>query len=188
MTTDAGQPTRWCAITGAPSSGKTSVIDELAARGYLVHAEVARALISRDLAEGKSLSEIRDRDHVQELQRRILAGKLKAERALDPSAAVFLDRGLPDSVTYFRLADLDPAPAIDASKIFRYRAVFLMDRLPLVKDGVRTEDERQARVIESMIADDYISLGYRPVRVPVFSISARADFILEQLGLPPRAT
>ena len=179
--------TEWCAITGAPSSGKTSVIEELARRGHAVQGEVARELIQTDLKAGKSLSEIRDKDHVQQLQRRILDVKLARERELDPKRLVFMDRGLPDSIAYFRLAGLDPSPAVEASKIFRYRAVFLLERLPLVKDGVRTEDDRQAAAIENMIVADYGSLGYDITRVPVLGIAPRADFILQKLGDKSRA-
>ena len=144
--------TNWCAITGAPSSGKTSVIEELAHRGYAIQNEVARELIEEALRRGKTLAQVRDTDHVQNLQRRILKLKIAREKGLNRDARVFTDRGTPDSIAYFRLAKMDPSPAIEASKIFRYRAVFLFDRLPaFVHDDVRTESEQQAREIEQML-------------------------------------
>jgi len=154
----------------------------MAHRGYAVQNEVARELIETALRHGKTLTEIRDRAHVQELQRRIIRLKLAREKGLHPETLVFSDRGTPDSMAYYRLAELDPADAIAASKIFKYRAVFLFDRLKLVHDDVRTEDDAQAVAIEKMIITDYESLGYSPVRVPVLTIAARADFILNHLG------
>ncbi|MEZ0224702.1 MAG: AAA family ATPase [Alphaproteobacteria bacterium] len=175
--------TNWCAITGAPSSGKTSVIEELAHRGYAIQNEVARELIADALRQGKTLAEVRDADHVQDLQRRILKLKLAREKGLDRDALVFTDRGTPDSIAYFRLAKMDTTAAIEASKIFRYRAVFLFDRLPqFSKDGVRTESEQQAKEIERMLIEDYTALGYEVTRVPVIPVAARADFILQKLS------
>jgi predicted ATPase len=176
--------TNWCAITGAPSSGKTSVIEELAHRGYAIQNEVARELIEEALRRGKTLAQVRDIAHAQELQRRILKLKVAREKGLDRNTLIFTDRGTPDSITYFRIAKMDAQPAIEASKIFRYKAVFLFERLPaFVHDDVRTESEQQAREIEGMLLEDYGALGYEVVRVPVLPIPERADFILAHLGV-----
>ncbi len=176
--------TNWCVFTGAPSSGKTSVLEELAHRGYAVQVEVARELIETALRQGMSLFEIRDKAHVQDLQRRIVALKLAREKGLHPETLIFSDRGTPDSIAYYRAAGIDTAPAIAASQIFQYRAVFLFERLPLVKDDVRTETDAQAAALEQAIINDYEGLGYSLTRVPVMPIAARADFILQQLGNP----
>lgn len=182
MTAGFEQDTNWCVITGAPSSGKTSVVVELARRGYAIQDEVARELIEAAMRSGESLEDIRGAGHAKYFQRHILVLKQAREKALDPQARVFMDRGMPDSITYYRLAGLDPALAVAASRRFRYRAVFMLDRLPLVKDGVRTETEAQAAAIGQALEEDYKGLGYVPVHVPVLSIQARADFILSSLA------
>ncbi len=174
--------TNWCVVTGAPSSGKTSVVEELAHRGHAIQAEVARELIEECLRRGKSLAEIRDQpDGIRLLQRRILELKLAREMALDPETLVFMDRGMPDSITYFRLAGLDTLEAAASSRLFRYRAVFIFERLPIKKDGIRTESESDAAKIDILLEEDYRSLGYHPIRVPVLPIAERADFILQHL-------
>jgi predicted ATPase len=174
--------TNWVVITGAPSSGKTSVIDELAKRGYPIQSEIARELIEECLRHGMTLAEVRGVDYVKELQEKILRFKLGRERALDKSTLVFADRGTPDSIVYFALAGLDVKRAIEASQIFRYRAVFMLDRLPLVKDGVRSENDAAAAKIGRAIEEAYENLGYKLTRVPVLPIEKRADFILNALG------
>ncbi len=178
------QDTNWCVITGAPSSGKTSVIDELAKRGYPVQTEVARELIEEALRHGMTLAEVRGKGYIQEFQQKILRFKLGRERALDTTKLVFNDRGTPDSIVYFRLAGLAVDDAVKASMVYRYKAVFMLDRLPLVKDGVRSEDDAQAEKIGGMIAEAYTALGYEMIYVPVLPILARADFILQKLGMP----
>lgn len=176
--------TNWVAITGAPSSGKTSVIEELARRGFATQGEVARELIEALLKDGKTISEIRQNpENAKELQRRIIDLKFTREKALDPERTVFMDRGMADSVTYFRIAGLDTQEAERMSRIFHYRAVFLFDRLPLVKDSARIESEIEAVRIDKMLAEDYKALGYELIRVPVMPVMARADFILRNLNI-----
>lgn len=174
--------TNWIAITGAPSSGKTSVIDVLAAQGYAVQPEVARDLIEKMLKAGLTLAQIRETARVAQLQRDILAAKMAWEETQDPQATVFMDRGVPDSMAYFRLAGLDPEIPRRAALRYRYRAVFIFDPLPVVHDGVRNEDEATAASLGRMFHDDYVALGYSPVIVPVLPIAARADFILRHLS------
>ncbi|MBU6475290.1 MAG: ATP-binding protein [Alphaproteobacteria bacterium] len=178
-TLDFKYKTNWCVITGAPSSGKTSVIDALKARGFAVENEVARELIELALRGGRDLRDVRG--DVADLQRGILEVALAREMELDPHATVFLDRGIPDSLTYLRLAGLDVFAAAAVARLFRYRAVFIFDRLPVVQDNVRTEDAALAEKIDKMLEEDYRSAGYAPVRVPVMPVAARADFILERL-------
>jgi predicted ATPase len=173
--------TNWCVITGAPSSGKTSVINVLRDRGFKVQDEAARDIIEEGLAEGKTLAEIRA--DAKTLQRKILARKIAQEKALNPADLVFMDRGMPDSLSYYRLASMEEGEPRKASAHFRYRAVFLFDRLPLVKDDVRSEDDATADKIDHMLEADYRDIGYVPVRVPVFTVTERADFILKSLGL-----
>jgi len=174
--------TNWCIITGAPSSGKTSVIEELAKRGYPIQTEVARELIEECIRHGLTLQEVRSEGHVKELQQKILRFKAGREMAMDVEKIIFCDRGTPDSIVYFRLAGLDVEEAVKASRVYHYRAVFMLDRLPVVKDGVRVESDSQAEDIGRMIEEAYQGLGYELTRVPVMPIGARADFILQKLG------
>ena len=171
--------TNWCVITGAPSSGKTSVIEELIRRGYKTEPEVARDLIEDCLMRGEKIEQVREKN--EWLQKEILRLKLAREESQDPEQLVFLDRGIPDSLTYFRIAGLDLTAAKAASCKFHYRCIFIFDRLSLVQDGIRTESDEIARQIDISLEQDYRELGYSPVRVPILSIKARADFILRFL-------
>lgn len=181
------QDTNWVVITGAPSSGKTSVVNELRKRGYPVEEEVARELIELGLQRGCTLDDIRG--DAPDLQRHILGTAFAREEALKTSTLTFLDRGLPDSITYCRLAGIETEPARFLSQGFRYRAVFIFERLPLEKDGVRLEDDALATRIDRELEEDYRALGYDPIRVPVMPIADRADFILKTLDAqaPPLA-
>lgn len=173
--------TNWIVITGAPSSGKTSVIEFLENLGYRYMPETARAYLERELAKGRSLSDIKSSQ--KEFQQDLLREKIEMESRLPPDEMVFLDRAIPDSISYYRANGLDPREAMEASKKFRYRKVFIFDRLPFKYDGVRVDNEEIAEKLDHLLEADYRLMGYEPVRVPVMSIEARVDFILRKLEL-----
>jgi predicted ATPase len=171
--------TRWHIITGAPCSGKTSVIRELERQGYSVVHEAARAYIDQQLAAGYRLEQIKA-DKLA-FESHILEKKLRIEASLPPDEAIFFDRGTPDSIAYFKLAGLDTTYPLDKSKGIRYRRVFFFERLLFLNDPVRAEDENTAQQLDTLIQESYRMLGYKIVRVPVLSIQKRVDYILNRL-------
>jgi predicted ATPase len=171
--------TNWGVITGAPCSGKTSVICELERRGFRVKHEVARALIDAALARGHSLKEIRADEAA--FESRILSCKVEIESRLPPEPLIFLDRAIPDSIAYFRSAHLDTTLPMAKSHLFRYRKVFFFDRLRIEKDAVRIEDEAAAERLERLLWESYRNLGYAIIRVPVMPVKERTEWVLSRL-------
>ena len=171
--------TNWYVITGAPCSGKTAVINELERRGYRVIHEVARAYIDEQLAKGLRLDQIKA-DELR-FENHILKEKVRIESMLAENETIFFDRGVPDSIAYFNLTGLDPAEPVNRSKLVRYRKVFLLERLVFSKDRVRSEDEKTAVRLNLLIEESYRMLGYDIVPVPLLSIEARTDFILDRI-------
>ncbi len=166
----------WYVITGAPCSGKTSVIMRLAQMGYQTVAEAARGYIDEELRKGATLSDIK-RDMLA-FEEEILRRKQAVEGRLSPGDRVFFDRGIPDSVAYYRQEGLDDTRPLEACSARRYAGVFLLDRLRFEKDRVRTEDECVAGDLEARIIDVYRELGYDIVRVPVMPVASRVGLIL----------
>ena len=78
----------WHIITGAPCSGKTTVIKEIEQRGIRVVHEVARAYIDRQLGKGLRLDQIKA-DMLQ-FERHILYAKIRIEDSLPGIEPVFL--------------------------------------------------------------------------------------------------
>ncbi|MGD2270731.1 MAG: ATP-binding protein [Desulfobacterales bacterium] len=173
------QPTNWYVITGAPCSGKTSVIRELEKRGYRVIHEVARAYIDQELAKGKTLKELKA--DVLSFERLILSRKIQIEASLPEDDIIFFDRAVPDSIAYFKLEGLDAQEPFEKSTHCCYKKVFLLDPLVFQKDPVRSENEAVAGELARLIESSYRMLGYQIVHVPVFSIEDRTEFILERM-------
>jgi predicted ATPase len=171
------RPTRWTVITGAPCSGKTTVIRRLAESGFRVVDEVARSIIDGQMARGASLAQIKsDPDR---FENGILERKLAIEADLPEGEEIFLDRGIPDSIAYFQIEGLDPAAPTAASRIRRYRRVWFFERLWCAPDRVRGEDDAVAGRIERLLLAAYRQVGYRVTWSPVCPVAERVDRILK---------
>jgi len=172
--------TNWHVITGASCSGKTTLIDLLADKGFQTFPEVGRQYFKREFAKGRTIDEIRvDRPT---LTRQIYDLWIKLLRGLQAAEVTFLDRGIPDGLTFFRTAGMDPNEILPDCFKHRFASVFLLDRLPYQQDEVRAGDDETATFFESWTLRDYVALGYNVVNVPVMPPEERLAFILETLS------
>ncbi len=171
--------TKWCVITGTVSSGKTSVINELAKRGFPTQIETARSVIEGYLNTGKTLQDVRDNQ--LELQTKIMDAIAERENNLDNDKFIFLDRGMPDNIGYFKFSNLDDTEVTSKSYIYKYDKIFFFERLPLEEDGLRREDEEIAKEMERLHIEDYKAIGYNLIHVPVMPIQDRVEFILDNI-------
>ena len=169
----------WHVLTGGPSSGKTTTVNLLHARGYATTMEYARHYIDLQRISGRSIRQIRDRQ--AQFQRAVVAMQIQQERDLDPAQTVFLDRALPDSLAYYRFLGIDPDPALrDAVTQARYATVFLLDLLPLAPDYARTEDAAAQQRLHELIGQVYRELPFPVVTVPALPPDERVQFILDR--------
>jgi len=178
-----GQDSKFVVATGGPISGKTSVLDAL---GVPYEPEVARVYIERELAAGRTKNQIRVDEGA--FQKGLVDTKLEIELDRPKDRPWFFDRAMPDSITYYRAAGLDPSPILDDCKRIQYAAVLQFDLLPdenvatvLEADPVRTEDPETRRLLDEYLERDYAALGYEVLRVPVMSVPERKAFVIESL-------
>jgi predicted ATPase len=176
LATPFGIQTNWHVITGAPCSGKTTLIDQLADRGFRTVPETARLYFEREMAGGRSVDEVRK--NARTVERGLIDMQLRFEREIRAIEVVFLDRGLPDSLTFCRIAGLNPNEILSECFRHRYASVFVLDRIPIQQDGIRIEDDAIAGLLDEWLARDYGALGYRVMRVPVLSPKERLEFVL----------
>lgn len=174
----------WCVITGGPSSGKSTVIRLLKDMGFETTIELARHYIDLQRMNGRSTEEIRANQ--RQFQHKVLNMQINVEKKLDPKELVFLDRGLPDELAYYKYFNLQPDEKLIAHlDDNRYRAIFILDLLPLDKDYARTEDVAAQKALHQMIIDTYLERGEPIVFVPVLPPKERVEFILDKLGVKP---
>jgi predicted ATPase len=173
------QQTNWHVITGAPCSGKTAVIRELEKLGYPVVHEVARAYIDEKLQNGETIARIKG--NILSFERHILYKKIEIERSLSKDETIFLDRAIPDSIGYYILEGLDPADPFQKSTLWRYKNIFFFERIPFEQDPVRSEDDEIASRLDGLIKESYRMLDYKIIVVPLETVNARVNFILNHL-------
>lgn len=170
----------WYVITGAPSSGKTTTLKALEKKGYKVFYEWARIYIDDEIKKGRTLREIR-KDEL-EFQRKILELKVNFEKKLPKQNLVFMERGIPDSTAYMKLAGGKRNKALDkALKNSYYKKVFLLELIKYKLDYARTESQEEAILLDNLLESSYADLGIRVVRVPKMSVEKRVKFILDNL-------
>lgn len=171
-------------LTGGPGAGKTSLITELARRGFHTIPESGRAIIREELASGGDALPWADRMAYAE---RMLERDLRAYRAaLALSGPVIFDRGIPDVLGYLTLCGLPiPAEVAEAAKAMPYnRRVFLAPFWEAIfeQDAERMQTPEDAEATCSVMRETYVALGYEIVELPRTDIGTRADLVARQTG------
>ena len=172
--------TNWHIITGSSCSGKTTQIDLLAREGFKTAPEDARQYIERELAKGRTIEEIRADQATFTCQ--VYELMLIRERGLSATEITFLDRALPDALAFFRFAGMNPNEILLDCFQYHYTSVFMLDRFPYRRDGVRAADDTTADYFDSWMSRDYAALGYNVIRVPVLPPEERLGFVLDRLS------
>ena len=180
LSTPFNVQTNWHVITGAPCCGKTTLIDQLAEKGFRTVPEIAHLYIEREMALGRKSNEIL-KNRV-DLQGILVEMQLGIEQELQANEVTFLDRALPDCLAFNRYVGLNPNEILSECFHHRYASVFILDLLPFQEDGVRADDSAVVGYLDEWLARDYRALGYRVVRVPVLSPQERLAFVLERLS------
>jgi predicted ATPase len=181
LSASCGVQTKWHVVTGAPCCGKTTLLEQLAGKGFRTVPEVARGYFETEIAKGRTIDGIRADDAA--LERYLFNLQLQLERRLRTDDTLFLDRGLPDCLAFCRIFGLNPNEFLVDCLHHRYASVFVLDRLPFQRDAtLGPEDDATASYLDEWHARDYSALGYSVVRVPVLSPEGRLAFVLERLA------
>jgi predicted ATPase len=157
------------------------LIAELSQRGYLTFDEAARVILDEGIAQGKTVAQLRQDEH--EFQIAVLERKEQVERQHDAAVVTFFDRGMHDTIAYFRYYGWDVTAELTARmQASTYGAVFLLDMLDnYEQDYARTEDKDFADALTGLLYDAYHGAGQPVVRVPVMPVAERASFIIDYI-------
>jgi predicted ATPase len=174
---------RFVVISGCSGGGKSSVLAELAARGFRTFAEPGRQIVKEQRAIGGDVLPYRnDRAFGELCISRTMNRMIEAADARDH---VFFDRSLIDPIAYFDCAGMDvPTPWTRAAELFRFNAkVFLVPPWPeiFVNDSERRHSFEDALAQYHTLPRTYERFGYTPIIVPKAPVAERADFILRAL-------
>jgi len=164
------------AITGGPCCGKTTLLNNLAARSYSIVPEAARMVIEEQQRIGSDCVPWIDLQGFQEIAAERI---LELEHSFD-SSLLFCDRGLVDGHGYSLNGRVrTPEIILDLGGV-RYAAVFILDPIPVYqKDESRKENPEEARKIHQAIWRAYREFGYNPIRVPVMAPQDRVNYFVK---------
>jgi predicted ATPase len=168
---------KWFVITGGPSTGKTTLLAELAALGYRVVPEAARRVIDEALEKGTTVEQLRSDE--KKFQETVAFMKRDVEATLDPETVTFFDRGMQDTVAYYGAYDFPMDNGVEElMDTSHYQQVFLLEPLgTFSEDYARVEDEAFRKKINALLDDAYTKYGMKPVRVPAASLADRVKLI-----------
>lgn len=172
---------RFIIILGCSGGGKSTLLEELARRGFSVIEEPGRRIVAAELAgDGKALPWV---DAEAFLRKAIALSLEDLERAGTLPGPVFFDRGLLDAAS--GLAEMTGEPVLQRlAELWRFNeAVFLTPPWPEI---YRQDAERQhgldAAIVEyERLLRDYPALGYEVVELPKAPVAERADFVLRRI-------
>ncbi|MDD6210778.1 MAG: AAA family ATPase [Bacteroidales bacterium] len=173
-------------LTGGPGSGKTTVLKELRAMGYLTVEEAAREIIRKQvLSEGNAVP-WGDLVKYSELMR--LRSVLDYLEYAHVTAPCFFDRGIPDTFAYNKLTGMDVNNELKrAVSDYRYnKNVFLFRPREdiYVTDDERKQDFETAVRTYQVIKESYRENGYVLTEVPFLPPKERAKWVSEFITNP----
>lgn len=173
-------------ISGCSGGGKSTLIGDLARRGFGTVPEPGRRIVRAEQAAGGTALPWTD---LGAFARRAVALAIEdRDAARGLKGWVFFDRGLVDAAVAQEAAGGPPA-LLPLGRAHRYhRLVFLTPPWP---ELYRPDAERRHGLADAVAEYDrlcaaYALLGYETVILPRIAVADRADLILGRLGPPPR--
>lgn len=171
-------------IIGGPGTGKTSIIDELKARGYCCYPEISREVTMEAKKRGIDQLFLEQPLLFSEL---LLEGRKKQylEALNEPHQIVFIDRGIPDVLAYMHyIGDSYPVFFETACIENSYSEVFILPpwKEIYVGDEARYENFEQSVLIHHHLVKTYTKFGYNLIEVPRDSLDNRILFILDKIN------
>jgi predicted ATPase len=179
-------------ITGAPGTGKTSIIKALEASGFFCFHEFIRSMTLHakneqhpDSVLGNPIAFVSDS---KQFNKQLLEGRRKQyeDGQKQEKPQVFYDRGMPDVLAYMDYFDQAyEADFLSACNQHNYDGVFLLPPWEeiYVQDNERLETYKQATEIHEHLKNTYTSLGYEINEVPFGTVAERLAFIKNHLDM-----
>ncbi len=173
-------------ITGAPSTGKSSVIEAIQDHGFTCHFEIAREVIRENQENDINIFPWLDMREYSDLvydRMKVLYSSLNGELA-------FFDRSVVDLIGYLEFSG-DSAPDFYRDLALNTdfnKKVFVMPVWEEIytNDKERKETLEEARKIDAALRNAYSSIGFELVEVPVGTVEERTSFILNHIGVVPQ--
>ena len=174
-------------FTGAPGTGKSTLINTLLAEQFSCMPEISRAITAE--AQKKGIDKIFLKEPLAFSQLLLDARKkqfAESNQIENPkNDFVFFDRGLPDITAYLDYVKTPyPESFSNPCQQLQYDIVF---NLPpweaiYVNDNERYETFEEAVIIDTFIVKAYESYGYKVINIPFDTPENRLKFVLSHIN------
>lgn len=169
------------AISGAPGTGKTSIIDALTKMQYKCKPEVSREIIAEQLKIGGDITPWNDLDSFSKL---VITERIKQFKQAKCSIE-FFDRSIIDSFAYLlkdKISITKEWNSLAKSHKY-YNKVFITPpwKEIYICDKERLEDFETATSIHKYMVQAYEMYGYEVIIIPKTNIQERIAFILNHI-------
>lgn len=174
---------RFFVITGCSGGGKSTLIEALGQKGFVVVPEPGRQIVREQLMiGGDALPSLNPLRFVELALSRTIQQRVEAAGG---EGIVFLDRAPVDSMAYLERLDIEvPSWLEKAVSLFRQnRRVFVVPPWPeiFVNDAERLHSFEDAVAEYDCLVETYERLGYELTVLPPMSVAERVRVILELL-------
>ncbi len=171
-------------LIGGPGTGKTTVINYLANKGFNCMPEISREVTIE--AQKKGIEQLFLTKPLL-FSEMLLEGRIQQHKKASElnNNIVFFDRGIPDVFAYMDYYNTDyPKKFKQKSNAFTYSKVFHFAPWKEIHttDNERYESFEEAVKIDTFLTKAYTNLGYQLINVPFGDIEQRAHFILNSLS------
>ncbi len=178
-------------ITGAPGTGKTSIIVKLEESKFFCFHEVIRTM-TQEAKKSNGVKSIVSNPIVSvsdpyRFNTTILNARIQQFKnaSLNKENILFYDRGIPDVLAYMDYFNQSyEEHFVNECKKHIYDHIFILPPWQdiYVSDEERYESFEQAVEIHHHLFDTYTKLGYHCIEVPFGDVEKRSNFILQTIS------
>lgn len=174
---------RFVVLSGCSGGGKSTLLAELAKRGYDTVEEPGRKIVAQEQAsDGTALPWV---DAEAFLRLAIDVSRQDLAKAEANDGWTFFDRGLVDAASALAQVTGTSLSSHLSAQLAYYSTVFVTPPWPeiYVTDSQRQHPLSEAIEEYERLLNDFPLLGYQVISIPKASVQDRADFVLRQLSL-----
>lgn len=173
---------RFIVISGCSGGGKSTLLVELAKRGFGVVEEPGRRIVKQELSgDGSRLPWV---DITAFAQAALTLALSDHQNSFEKEGVVFFDRGIVDAAAALTHYSNDREAALILETRHYNRNVFMTPPWPEIyeTDAERQHDFEDAVAEYERLLDAYSGAGYVTNILPKTSVPERADFIFDTLA------
>ncbi len=167
-------------ISGCSGAGKSSLMKEIASRGFRTINEPGRQVVKeQNHIEGDALP---GKDWRKFIEFTISRTMYQYNSLLEEKEIIFFDRAIVDQISWDHLKIEVPLYLMNAARKYRFNEKVFFT--PPWKEIYKTDNERKHSYEDSLVGYDsiiksYETSGYKLIHIPKVSVSERADFVIE---------